>query len=105
MIKNVIEALRRSLPFFKNLLNVLAIVVALVVGFYASQLYNKYQSNLTVSPVCTLETNTVALSEQGELLVGDRKTHKYILFNKEFGQAVFNLYAKDIYVKTKSDGK
>jgi len=92
----------KILPIFKNLLNVLVIAIAMVIGFYASQLYNKYNSTLVVTPVCNLQTTTVALNEQGELIFGDRATHKYTLYSKEFGQAIFNLYAKDIYAKQKS---
>lgn len=105
MFENVINTLKRCIPFFKNLLNVLAIVVAMVIGFYASQLYTKYQINLVVTPVCNLQTTTVALNEQGELMFGERSTHKYTLYSKEMGQAIFNLYAKDIYAKSKSESK
>ena len=52
-----------------------------------------------------IESTSIAINDRGELMVIDRQTGKYLLFQDSVGQQIFNQYASRIYVQKQSVGK
>jgi hypothetical protein len=46
------------------------------------------------------DQTSVAINERGELLIIDRKTGDYTVFEGEVGQTIFQLYAAKVYYKS-----
>ena len=100
--EKLIELTKKSGTVLKNVFNVATIVVSMVIGFYASELYNKYKPTANVvEPVYTLEKTSVAINERGELMLINRESGKYTLYGNEVGRTVFELYAAKIYYQQK----
>jgi hypothetical protein len=45
------------------------------------------------------DETSVAVNERGELMIIDRKTGAYTLYENGLGQSIFNIYANRIYQK------
>jgi hypothetical protein len=78
------------------------IIAAIAIGFISGDIYNNYKNHTKMSSMQnarkTAETS-VAVNERGELMVIDRKTGTYTLYENGLGQAIFNIYANRIYQK------
>lgn len=100
------EIKEKSTVLFKNLFNVAVITTSMVIGFFASQLYTEYKksknSPITVQETQTLKNTSVAINERGELMVIDRQNGKYIIYDGEVGNVIFQLYASKIYYDQKT---
>jgi predicted negative regulator of RcsB-dependent stress response len=86
--------------FAKKLGNLLIIAVALVAGFFIGYYYwvmtNKADKSQW-SNVKSLSTTSVAINERNELLIIDRKTGLYSIFQDSVGVVIFDLYASKMY--------
>jgi hypothetical protein len=93
-------ALDKLSAFAKKLGNLLMLVIALVAGFFIGYYYwvmtNKVDKTQwdNIKP---LTTTSVAINERNELLVIDRKTGIYSIYQDSVGMVIFNLYANRIY--------
>ena len=94
------NALQAAKDFAKKLGNLLIIAVALVAGFFIGYYYwimtNKADKSQW-SNVKPLSTTSVAINERNELLIIDRKTGLYSIFQDSVGVVIFDLYAAKMY--------
>lgn len=100
MVNLVFEKLN---SFAKKLGNLLMLAISLVAGFFIGYYYwvmtNKVDKS-QLDNVKPLKTTSVAINERNELLVIDRKTGVYSIYQDSVGQVIFNLYANRIYKQT-----
>lgn len=89
-----------SKPLFKNIMFVCFIGLSLVVGFKVGSAYNN-----TYGPkkptIQTIKVNrgqvNLALDEHNRLIVIDKKTGDYTVYQDSIGVAIFKLYARNIF--------
>jgi hypothetical protein len=96
---NIQELKPKAIHYLTIAGKVAIIVVSLMVGFGFGKIYKSYQdrSTTTVQKIHTPSTTSVAINERGEMLIIDRSSGKYELYNDSIGEMVFNLYANKLY--------
>jgi hypothetical protein len=95
----------KVLQALKTAGRVTVIAASLFVGFTAGEIYRSYKKGLSTSHMPTvqkIEITSVAINDRGELMIIDRGTGKYMLFDDQVGQSIFNQYASRIYVQKQS---
>lgn len=93
-------ALGKISAFAKKLGNLLMLMIALVAGFFIGYYYWVMTTKVDKSQwdnVKPLTTTSVAINERNELLIIDRKTGLYSIYQDSIGKVIFNLYANRIY--------
>lgn len=78
------------------------ITASLFLGFTSGEIYRAYQKGMSASKmpqVQHVETTSVAINDRGEVMIIDRESGKYMLFDDSVGRSIFNQYASRIYVK------
>lgn len=87
--------------FAKKLGNLMVLIIALfaggVIGYYYHH-FSKSRDAIRVDDVHTMETTSVALNERSELMIIDRKTGRYVIYEDSVGTAIFAMYANRMYV-------
>lgn len=86
--------------FAKKLGNLLMLAIALVAGFFIGYYYWVMTNKVDKSQwdnIKPLATTSVAINERNELLIIDRKTGIYSIYQDSVGTVIFNLYANRIY--------
>jgi hypothetical protein len=95
-------ALNRLETFAKKLGNLLVLIIALfaggVIGYYYHH-FSKSKNSINIDDVRTIEATSVAINERGELLIIDRKSGKYSLYDDSVGTAIFGMYANKMYLR------
>jgi hypothetical protein len=98
-IKNALSKLE---GFAKKLGNLLVLIIALfaggVIGYYYHH-FSKSKNSINIEDVKTIEATSVAINERGELLIIDRKSGKYVLYDDSVGTAIFSMYANKMYLR------
>jgi hypothetical protein len=99
--KQVLQIILTKLEeFFKKLGNLLILAVALVAGFFIGYYYwmvTNRSEKTQWDNIKPLSTTSVAINERNELLVIDRKTGVYSIYQDSIGIVIFNLYANRLY--------
>jgi len=78
------------------------IIAAIAIGFISGDIYNNYKNHTKLSSMQNArktDETSVAVNERGELMIIDRKTGSYTLYENGLGQSIFNIYANRIYQK------
>lgn len=87
--------------FAKKLGNLIVLALALVAGFFIGYYYwvmtHKTNDRDQLQNVKELRTTSVAINERDELLIIDRKTGRYTIYQDSVGVVIFKLYANKIY--------
>lgn len=95
-------ALNKIETFAKKLGNLLVLIIALfaggVIGYYYHH-FSKSKNSINIDDVKTIEATSVAINERGELLIIDRKSGKYSLYDDSVGTAIFGMYANKMYLR------
>lgn len=85
----------------KEITTVLIMVFCLVMGFYISeQSYNLRHKQEKINPYSIIYTPidiSIAVNESNDLLIVEKKTGNYIMYNDSIGQTIFKMYANKIY--------
>jgi hypothetical protein len=96
------ESLAKVQDFAKKLGNLIVLIIALlaggVIGYYYHH-FTKSRDLIKVDNVHKMETTSVALNERNELMIIDRKSGRYIIYEDSVGSAIFNMYANRMYVR------
>jgi hypothetical protein len=101
-------ALDKVSAFAKKLGNLLMLVIALVAGFFIGYYYWVMTTKVDKTQwdnIKPLTSTSVAINERNELLVIDRKTGIYSIYQDSVGMVIFNLYANRIYKQAVSAQK
>ena len=101
---------QKAINFLKTAGQVTIIVVALFIGFTSGEVYRAYKKGITnttprMPEVQKVDVTSVAINDRGELMIIDRGTGKYLLFDDQVGQSIFSQYASRIYVQKQSGQK
>ena len=83
-------------------INTAAVITALNKIGKATVIYNNYKNHTKMSSMQNArkaDETSVAVNERGELMIIDRKTGAYTLYENGLGQSIFNIYANRIYQK------
>lgn len=95
--------------FAKKLGNLVVLALALVAGFFIGYYYwvmtHKTADGVQVENVKELRTTSIAINERNELMIIDRKSGRYAIYQDSVGIAVFRLYANKIYKQAQSSQK
>ena len=86
--------------FAKKLGNVLIVAIAMLTGFFIGYYYWVMMNNTRVSPLKNsrpLSKTSVAINERSELLIIDRTSGTYTVYQDSVGLMIFNLYASRKY--------
>jgi len=76
---------------------------AMVFGFLAGDVYHRLQKNESEKPVVNLKNvhslleTSVAINERNELMIINRRTGTYEIYQDSIGSVIFSLYAGKIY--------
>lgn len=85
----------------KNLWSITVIALAISSGWYGRGLYDKVSKNTLQQPTKTIDKTSVAVNEREELIIFDRETGDYTVYDKEVRLAIFNQQ----FTKIQSDFK
>lgn len=91
------EIILRFSGFFKNLGKVLLFVIAICFGYGVCELYHfTIKEPEVAKQPQTIKQTSVAINERGELMLINRKTGDYTIYQDSVGESIFNLYASQI---------
>lgn len=94
-MKIKLETLKQVLKKgFYYLLFIITIIVTFYVGFYSNQLITTKESK----PYSSIyqKNVTLALDQYDNLLIIDKKTGNYILYEDSIGRSIFIMYANKV---------
>lgn len=87
----------------KNAGKISIIIIAMVIGFIAGDIYHKIMKTEEEKPVPmaqkkinTIRETSVAINERNELLIIDRQNGEYEVYQDSVGQVIFRLYASQM---------
>lgn len=100
MKEKFVKFFERSKPVFKNIIFLSFVSISLVAGFYIGSSYNsKYGPQKPT--IHTVKVNrsqvNLALDEHNHLIIIDKKTGDYTVYQDSIGVSVFKLYARNIF--------
>jgi hypothetical protein len=102
-VKNhILKYKERVITYLMTVGRVVLIVTSVFFGFTGGEVYRAYTKGLEVSRMPTVQKvdrTSIAINDRGELMIIDRETGKYLLFDDSVGQSIFRQYASRIYVK------
>ena len=97
MLKNALDKLS---AFAKKLGNLMVVAIAMISGFFIGYYYWQMMSHSKASPLKNIQPLTktsVAINERNELLIIDRISGTYTVYQDSVGLMIFNLYASKKY--------
>lgn len=100
MIKTALGKLN---VFAKKLGNLMIVAVAMITGFFIGYYYWVMMNHTKKSPlknINLLSETSVAINERNELLIIDRASGTYAVYQDSVGLMIFNLYASKKYDQT-----
>lgn len=100
------QFLEKAKMTLKHAGKVTVILIAMVAGFATSEIYQVYKSQSEISKLPKTKTQketSIAINESGEVMIIDRSTGVYEIYNDSVGKMFFDLYASQMmYTITKS---
>jgi hypothetical protein len=92
----------RTKTIFKNIgvyfFAFICCVLCAYIGFWYSQSKNKKESEVKVNTKIKASQINLALDQNNNLIVIDKKTGDYIIYEDTVGTTIFSLYAKNLWV-------
>ena len=70
--------------------------IAACIGYFSCELYHLTRYSGEAAPIKTIKETSIALNERGELLLIDRKSGDFTIYQDSVGLSIFHHYAKDI---------
>jgi hypothetical protein len=92
----------RSTPIFKKIMVITVLSISLVCGVSVGYIYHKTYSPKTPSiQMISLDKSEVnlAIDENNHLLVINKNTGDYTIYEDSIGVSIFNIYARNIVNK------
>ena len=96
------EIFEKTSKVLKEALKILGFVGLVALGYILSELYHystaeKNKESVSSPKVTkTIRQTSVAINERNELMIIDRTTGEYEIYQDSIGQSIFNLYATRI---------
>ncbi len=98
------NAIEKAKVAFTHMGKVAIILVALTIGFISGEIYHRVTETakdkvpMDSKEVHQLKTTSIAINERAELLIIDRKTGNYEIYQDSIGKVIFNLYASQMVI-------
>lgn len=90
----------------KNAGKITVIIVAMVIGFFAGDVYHRIIDKEKEKPVPmaqkkihSISETSIAINERNELLIIDRQSGTYEIYQDSIGSVIFRLYASQMAVQ------
>ena len=80
----------------------MAIGAGFVVGYYYNTLFKKMEDNNQFKHVRTLNETSVAINEKNQVLIMDRTSGTYKIYEDSVGIVIFNMFANKMFIKQHS---
>lgn len=94
--------LAKVMPFVLRMGKLIVITLAMVFGFFTSELRHKYKPMINeANNVRMLNETSIAINERNELMIIDRSTGMYEVYESKIGNTIFSLYANQMYSQKK----
>lgn len=96
-LKEFAQVIKR---FFNNLGKVAIIIIAMACGYAASEIYHRYEDSVKahkMQEAKTIQETSAAANERGELMIIDRNSGTYKIYDPNVFKTIFELYANKIY--------
>ena len=96
------DVLSKLKTFGKTLGHIMFLAIALVAGFFIGYYYWVMMDKKHDSPfikVKETKTTSVAKNDRNELMIIDRATGVYTVYQDSVGMAIFEMYANEKYAK------
>lgn len=77
----------------------MAIASGFAVGYYYNTIFNKISENNQFKHVNTLSETSVAINEKNQIIIINKNTGIYKVYEDSIGVVIFNMYANKLYVK------
>jgi hypothetical protein len=91
----------KIIPFFKSVaiygIILSSIVASFFVGGFYNQMTNKNKSSKVQVRTITKSEVNLAIDENNHLIVIDKKTGNYSIYQDSIGKTIFKLYAKNVW--------
>jgi hypothetical protein len=90
---------QKVVDFFKKLGNYALILAMLVIGFFIGKFYNQIISPKEAESqiqIHTMKEISIAVNESNDLMIMDKKTGNYKIFEDSVGLTIFRMYAGKI---------
>lgn len=94
------QVLEKALGASKKIGTILLFCIAVALGYSVCEIYH-YTKNKNKS-IKNVDQVSVAINESGELMLIDRKSGEYEIYQDSIGEAIFNLYANKIQYRYKT---
>lgn len=92
----------------KEAIKVLVVIVAIAAGFASSEIYRfigEKSQEKNLQSVRKIQSTSIATNERGELIIFDRTTGDYQIFEDSIGIQIFKMYANSIHTRIKNETK
>lgn len=76
----------------------MAIGAGFVVGYYYNTLFKKMEDNNQFKYVRSLTETSVAINEKNQLLIMDRNSGTYKIYEDSVGVVIFNMFANKMFI-------
>lgn len=91
----------KLMPIFKNITIYSIIICSVVASFFVGVFYNRMTTSKTnpkieVKTINKSEVN-LGIDENNHLIVIERKTGNYTIYQDSIGKTIFKLYAKNVW--------
>lgn len=90
----------------KNAGKIGVIVIAMAIGFFAGDVYHKILDKEDEKPIPmaqkkihSISETSIAINERNELLIIDRQSGSYEIYQDSVGSVIFRLYASQMAVQ------
>ncbi len=91
----------KVLPVFKNITIYSIILCSIVASFFVGVFYNKMTNKSTNTKVQVKTVNksevNLGIDENNHLIVIEKKTGNYTIYQDSIGKTIFKLYAKNVW--------
>lgn len=103
MIEKIKEIYKKSLPFLKQvvtyLIMILISLLSFFVGVYYTKLFKKEKKPLVEVNIIKDSDVNLAIDQHNNLIIIDIKTGNYVIYQDSIGHTIFTMYAKNIWNK------
>lgn len=93
--------------FFTELGKYSVITVVIIASFFLGKYYDAFQTEKVVEKVVITKVDkssvNIAIDESNNLMVINKKTGDYVIYQDSIGNSIFKLYAKNIWAQHTSN--
>lgn len=105
-MKNIILKYKdQVITYLMTVGRVVLIATSMFLGFIGGEVYRAYIKGLEISRmpiVQKVNQTSIAINDRGELMIINRESGKYVLYEDSVGLSIFRQYASQVYIKNQN---